>query len=83
MKKQSFETDSAVNQIEDLVKDLMKDYNVQYKYLPPHRYVRFPLYYNNIYYPYGTSIFDSVRSIAKQLLLIESALSIYRATRHH
>jgi len=34
-----------------------------------------------MYYPYGTSIFDPVRSIAKQLLLVEAALSIYRATR--
>lgn len=76
-----FETATAMSQVEELIKDLVKDYNVKYKYLPPHRYVRFPLYYNNIYYPYGTSIFDSVRSIAKQLLLIESALSIYRATR--
>lgn len=80
-KKNAFEVSSIKNQVEELIKDLFKDYGAKYKYLPPSHYVRFPVYYNNMYYPYGTSIFDPVRSIAKQLLLVEAALSIYRATR--
>jgi len=76
-----FQIASLENQIKELIADLFKDYGAKYKYLPPHRYVRFPIYYNNLYYPYGTSIFDPVRSVAKQLLLVESALSMYRATR--
>lgn len=68
-------------QIKSLIEDLFKDYGAKYKYLSPRRYVKFPIYYNNLYYPYGTSLFDPVRSIAKQLLLVEAALSIYRATR--
>lgn len=68
-------------QIKELVEDLLRDQGAQYKYLSPKRYVKFSIFYNNMYYPYGTSLFDSIRSIAKQLLLIEAALSIYRATR--
>lgn len=68
-------------QIKSLIEDLFKDHGAKYKYLSPRRYVKFPIYYNNMYYPYGTSLFDPVRSIAKQLLLVEAALSIYRATR--
>lgn len=68
-------------QIKSLIEDLFKDHGAKYKYLSPKRYTKFPIYYNNLYYPYGTSLFDPVRSIAKQLLLVESALSIYRATR--
>jgi hypothetical protein len=77
----SYEYNSVKTQIEELIKDVFKDYGAKYKYLPPGHYVRFPIYYNNMYYPYGTSIFDPIRSIAKQLLLVEAALSIYRATR--
>jgi len=77
----TFEVNLIKNQIEEIIGDLFKDYGAKYKYLPPGHYVRFPIYYNNMYYPYGTSIFDPVRSIAKQLLLVEAALSIYRATR--
>jgi len=80
-KKNVFEVESVKDQIEELIHDIFKDYGAKYKYLPPNRYVRFPIFYNNMYYPYGTSIFDPVRSIAKQLLLVEAALSIYRATR--
>ena len=69
------------SQVRELVKDVYADSNTEIIYLAPHRYVRFPVYFNNLYYPYGTSVFDSVRSIAKQLLIIESALAIYRATR--
>lgn len=68
-------------QIKALMEDLFKNQGAKYKYLSPRRYVKFPVYYNNMYYPYGTSLFDPVRSIAKQLLLVEAALSIYRATR--
>lgn len=71
----------AQKQIEELVKDIMKTDGAEYKYLAPHKYVRFSVFYNNVYYPYGTSIFDPIRSVSKQLLLIESALAIYRATR--
>lgn len=75
------ELKTAEHQIEELLKDLIKDYGAKYKYLPPSKYVKFSVFCNNMYYPYGTSIFDSIRSVAKQLLLIESALAIYRATR--
>ena len=75
------ELKTAEHQIEELLKDLIKDYGAAYKFLPPSKYVKFSLFYNNMYYPYGTSILDSIRSVSKQLLLIESALAIYRATR--
>lgn len=75
------EIDFAKKQVEELVGDLMQTEGSNFKYIPPHRYVKFSIYYNNMYYPYGTSIFDPIRSVAKQLLLIESALAIYRATR--
>jgi len=75
------ELKTAEQQIEELLKDLVKDYGATYKYLPPSKYVKFSVFCNNMYYPYGTSLFDSIRSVAKQLLLIESALAIYRATR--
>lgn len=68
-------------QIMELVGDLLKDHGAQYKYLSPNKYVRFSVFYNNLYYPYGTSIYDTIRSVAKQLLLVEAALAIYRATR--
>jgi hypothetical protein len=54
---------------------------IDFKYYPPTKYTSFSIYYNDFYHPYGTSIFDPVRSIAKQLLLTEAALSIYRMTR--
>lgn len=80
-KNNKFQVASMEKQMTELFKDILKDRGTKYKYLAPHRYVKFPTYYNNNYYPYGTSILDPVRSIAKQLLLIESALAIYRATR--
>ncbi|HPO11496.1 MAG TPA: portal protein [bacterium] len=80
-KKNSLEIEFAKKQIEELVGDLLQTEGSNFKYLAPHKYVKFSIYYNNMYYPYGTSIFDPIRSVAKQLLLIESALAIYRATR--
>ena len=71
----------AEEQIEELLRDVLRDYEVKYRYLAPSKYIKFSIYYNNNYYPYGTSILDPVRAIAKQLLLVESALSIYRVTR--
>lgn len=69
------------NQIKDLLGDILRDYGATYRYLSPNKYVRFSSFYSNLYYPYGTGVLDPARSIAKQLLLVESALSIYRATR--
>lgn len=68
-------------QIRDLLADILRDYEAKYRYLTPNKYIKFSIYYNNTYYPYGTSILDPVRAIAKQLLLVESALSIYRVSR--
>lgn len=68
-------------QIQELLDDVFRDYEAQYRYLTPNKYIKFSIYYNNNYYPYGTSILDSVRAIAKQLLLVEAALSVYRVTR--
>lgn len=80
-KNNKYQIARAENQISELIKDIYKDKGCKYRFLAPHRYARFPIYYNNMYYPYGTSILDPIRSIAKQLLLIEAALAIYRATR--
>lgn len=69
------------DQIKELLGDILRDYGAKYRYLSPNKYIRFSSFYNNMYYPYGSGILDPSRSIAKQLLLVESALSIYRATR--
>lgn len=80
-KANKFQIASMEKQMTELLKDVLKDRGTKFKYLAPHRYVKFPIYLNNLYYPYGTSILDPVRGVAKQLLLIESALAVYRATR--
>jgi hypothetical protein len=80
-KENKYEVAHIENQMTELIEDVMRDRGVKFKYLAPNRYVRFPIYYNNQYYPYGTSLLDAARSISKQLLLIEAALAIYRATR--
>lgn len=74
---------SALNvpQIEDLIKNIMDNEGVKYRYIPPGKYTHFPIYYNNMYYPYGTSLYDPIRSMSKQLLLLEAALSIFKITR--
>jgi len=80
-KNNKFQIASMEKQMTELLKDVLRDRRHQFKYLAPHRYVKFPIYLNNLYYPYGTSTLDPVRGVAKQLLLIESALAVYRATR--
>lgn len=79
--EKSFEVQNIEKQIMELLKDIYKNANAKYVYLPPHKYVKFSIYYTNDYYPYGTSIIDSVRSVAKSVLLAESSLAIYRAIR--
>lgn len=80
-KKSSEEVKIIQDQVQELIGDLYQTEGAKIKFLPPHKYVRFSIFYNNMYYPYGTSIFDPIRSVAKQLLLVESALAIYRVTR--
>jgi len=80
-KNNKFQIASMEKQMTELLKDVLRDRGTKFKYLAPHRYVKFPIYLNNLYYPYGTSTLDPVRGVAKQLLLIESALAVYRATR--
>ena len=80
-KKSAEEVKIIQDQVQELIGDLYQTEGAKIKFLPPHKYVRFSIFYNNMYYPYGTSIFDPIRSVAKQLLLVESALAIYRATR--
>lgn len=68
-------------EIKQLLRDLLANEDIDFKYLPPSQYTKFSIFYNNMYYPYGTGLFDPTRSIAKQLLLVEAALASYRATR--
>lgn len=80
-----YEYQNKVKEIEDLISEILINTNdntqVEFKYFPPGKYTQFSLYYNNFYYPYGTAILDPLMSTAKQLLLTEAALSIYRMTR--
>lgn len=69
------------NQIKDLVKDTLSYEQAKFKYIPPSKYSRFPIYYNNFYFPYGTSLFDTIRGVSKQLLLIEAALGVAKISR--
>lgn len=75
-----------VKEIEDLIGEMLLSTSsnnsmIDFKYYPPGKYTSFSIFYNNFYHPYGTSIYDPLRAVAKQLLLTESALSIYRMTR--
>jgi len=71
-------------EIQDLtliINDAVKEMGAKIKYIQPSHYVHMSITSNNMYSPYGTSVLDAVRSIAKQLLLNEAALSIARVTR--
>lgn len=74
-----------VKEMEDLINEVLMNTNdsvqKEFKYFPPRKYTTFSIYYNDFYHPYGTSILDPLRATAKQLLLTEAALSIYRMTR--
>lgn len=80
-KNNTAEFKSIETQIMDLLKDIVITQGAKYKYLTPNKYIRFSIFYNNNYYPYGTSVLDAARGIGKQLLLVEAALAVYRATR--
>lgn len=76
---------TKIKEMEDMVTEVLanttNDANAQFRYFPPGKYTTFSIHYNDFYYPYGTSILDPLRAVAKQLLLTEAALSIYRMTR--
>ena len=57
------------------------DNKLQYRYIPAHYMQHFTLTNNNMYYPYGTSYFEQVRSIQNTLLLIELSTVVYRLVR--
>ena len=80
-----YDYENKVKEIEDLLTEVLRNTSdgleTEFKYFPPNKYTQFSLYYNNFYHPYGTSILDPLRATAKQLLLSEAALSIYRMTR--
>lgn len=73
--------DNKYEEIKQLLRDLLANEDIDFRYIPPSRYTKFSIFYNNMYFPYGTGLFDPTRSIAKQLLLVEAALASYRATR--
>lgn len=80
-----FDYNTKIKEMEDLISEVLLNTNnntmIDFKYFPPGKYTAFSIYYNDFYYPYGTSILDPLRAVAKQLLLTEAALSIYRMTR--
>lgn len=80
-----YDYEIRVKEMEDLISEILRNTSdgmqTDFKYFPPGRYTQFSLYYNDFYHPYGTSILDPLRATAKQLLLTEAALSIYRMTR--
>lgn len=67
--------------LESLLKEALDNTGAKIKYIRPGHYVHFALSQNSLYYPYGTSLLDSIRAIAKQLLLNEAALTVNRLTR--
>ena len=75
------ENKDYLEEIKQLLRDLLANEDIDFRYIPPSRYTKFSIFYNNMYFPYGTGLFDPTRSIAKQLLLVEAALASYRATR--
>jgi len=74
-------SERALKDLESIVQDAVNELGAKIKYIQPSHYVHMSITSNNIYSPYGTSVLDAVRSIAKQLLLNEAALSIARVTR--
>lgn len=80
-----YDYSTKVKEIEDLISEVLLNTSdgvqTEFRYFPPGKYTSFSIFYNNFYHPYGTSILDPLRATAKQLLLTESALSIYRMTR--
>lgn len=67
--------------LETLLMEALDNTGAQLKYIRPGHYVHFALSQNSLYYPYGTSILDNIRSISKQLLINEAALTVNRLTR--
>ena len=51
---------------------------VELTYVPPQEMIHFKLTNNSMYEPYGSSIFETVRSVASLIILLEYSLVIYR-----
>jgi hypothetical protein len=68
-------------EIEKILDNMTRELGGQFRYIPPGKYTHFKISHNNLYFPYGTSLLDGCRAIAKQLLLAEQAMTIARITR--